>query len=126
LSSASTDTRKAILRNARAAEWERLLNLADPGRTMSEDERTTVALKLQREKLQAAGRKGRETQQRLMEDASYLRRMAADIQARLEDLLDVVRSAQHCRPGDHLWPDELPPDAQCTECGLEYGEWSAP
>jgi hypothetical protein len=24
----------------------------------------------------------------------------------------------------HVWPAELEPDAGCTSCGLEYGEYS--
>ena len=27
--------------------------------------------------------------------------------------------------GEHAWPDELLPDAECLHCGQSYAEWTA-
>lgn len=118
-SSDKIDTRAAILRNARAARWEGLLNQVDPTGSMPDDERAAKARELQRQQLSAAGRAGRQSQIRAAEEARQLRLWAQEIEDRLQNLLDDVRAG---RPGD---PDEpqAPVEtagAACGHCGADY------
>lgn len=90
------EVRRRILGNARAAEKERLRNLAirelGPGATAADVE--ARAAELQREKLSAAGRKGRELQAQRLAEADRVRSVLPDLEELLQVALETVRLAK--------------------------------
>lgn len=93
-STGSDETRRRILNNARAAEWERLLNQATrtwPG--LTGEALSIKAAELQREKLSAAGKKGRDLQRQRLEEADRIRAMIPEIEDRLLETLDYLRAS---------------------------------
>jgi hypothetical protein len=101
LSSERLETQRRILANARAAERDRLRNEALsrwPGLTGVELERRTD--ELQREKLSAAGRKGRELQAEKLRQAEVVIASLSGIEIRLLETLDYIRAAYPQPSGD--------------------------
>lgn len=89
------DVRRRILGNARAAEMERLRNIArvELGAEATEMDVEERARDLVRQKLSAAGRKGRATQTARQEEAARVVSVLPDIEELLLAALDRVRSA---------------------------------
>lgn len=85
---------RRILGNARAAETERLRNLArvELGSGATEDAVEARVLDLVRQKLSAAGRKGRQLQAERQAEADRVRAGLPDIELLLLAALDHVRS----------------------------------
>jgi hypothetical protein len=88
----AAETREAILRNARAAERERLRNLA---RTkfgdLTDDELDAKVRELDLEKLSRAGQAGRRSQLRNAEVGKTWLTLEDELLLRIEDLLTVAR-----------------------------------
>jgi hypothetical protein len=89
------DIRRRILGNARAAESERLRNVArvQLGADASDDEVQARAAELLREKLSAAGRLGRARQAARMAEADRLRAAIPEIELLLLAALDLLRTS---------------------------------
>lgn len=87
------ETRRRILNNARAAEWDRLRGeAAKRWPAAGPEELDQRARELQREKLSAAGRKSREVQAARLREAAELQAMLPEIELRLLETLDYIRS----------------------------------
>jgi hypothetical protein len=100
----AAETTAAILRNARAAERERLRNIArHRWPDLTDDDLEDKVRELQVEKLREAGRRGRASQQANAVLGRDLRAVHPWLLASLEDLLTVVRS---------LTPADDQPDTQ--------------
>lgn len=88
-----TETRQAILRNARAAERERLRNLATANfPELTGDDLEAKVRELEVAKLRDAGRLGRRTQHDQARIGRTWAALRPDVEDRLEDLLAIVRS----------------------------------
>lgn len=120
-------TRAAIIRNAQAAERERLRNVARAryGHHLTGDDLEQRVDQLEREKLSAAGKKGGAATRQRLAEARRLQALHAALIEHTQDLLILLRSVgadpDTC---DHDWPGELDTDAACTRCGLPYADWS--
>lgn len=89
------DTRHAILRNARAQEHERLLNLAKTRwPDLTGDDLEAKVRELEVAKLSEAGRKGRATQHEQARIGRAWIAMRDDVYDRLETLLAIVNGPE--------------------------------
>lgn len=89
----AAETRDAILRNARAAEHERLRIVARKNwPDLDDDQLDAKVRELQLEKLDAAGRLGRATQRDNAETGKLWKSMQPHVIGQLEDTLALVRA----------------------------------
>lgn len=97
----AAETTDAILRNARAAENERLRNLA---RTrypeLSDAELDDKVRELQAEKLSGAGRRGRANQQRITDIGKNFQAAQPDLEADLLKIIERLRALNPPRDGE--------------------------
>lgn len=132
---ASTDMRAlraALIRNAQAAERERLRNLAR-GQLATEldvepDEEQVEqrADELERAKLSAAGKKGARRRRATLAHARRIEAAHASLKAQVDFLAELIDAIAPVDPDqcDHDWPGDLDADASCNLCALPYGDWS--
>lgn len=122
-------TRAAILRNARAAENERLRNLAiRRWGPLDEAELDARVAELVREKGAVGGRKGGAATRQRVAVARRLAETQPEMLAHVHVLREQLDALVHLITGmcAHDWPGDLDdPEAACRYCGLLYGEWSA-
>jgi len=129
VASSDPERRAAILRNAQAAERERLRNqarIAFPDARGEELEK--LVDELEREKLRAAGKRGAAVVRTRSAQARRFQAQHAILVEQAECLLDLLREVGPVDPRacEHAWPDELTPDAACGRCCMAYADWSEP
>lgn len=127
MASKDPSMRAAIWRNAHAAERERLRNLArQRWPEAAGDELEQRVDQLEREKLQAAGRRGATTVRSRLALARRVEAAHPQMVEIAECLLDLLREVAPSDPDtcEHDWPDELEADDRCSLCHLPYGDWT--
>jgi hypothetical protein len=78
----------------RDAEWQRLLQLADPNGSLTAEEREDAARRLRREKLVAAGRKGADTYRQRAERQRAFEQRVDSMITHVEELLEMLRAGR--------------------------------
>lgn len=124
--------RAALIRNAQAAERERLRNLArrqlaaELDVSPDEEQVEERANQLEREKLSAAGKKGARRRRARMAQAQRIEAAHASLVAQINFLAELVDAIAPVDPDqcEHDWPGDLDADASCQACALPYAEYS--